>query len=71
MVEEDLERDDDDEYLSDMVTSLFHLCYYYRLIKVKANLLRVLGMRSILKLRKRGRKTSCKHIFSRDNVIYL
>jgi hypothetical protein len=71
MVEEDLERDEDDEYLSDMVTKLFHSCNYYRLIKVKANLLRALGMRNILRSRKRGRKTSCKHIYNRDNVIYL
>lgn len=67
MVEEDLERDDDDEYLSDMV--IINITYHYRLIKVRASLLIALEMRSIRRSKRRGRKTSCRRIFCKDNVI--
>ena len=67
MVEEDLERDEDDEYLSDMVIILF-IYYYYRLIKARTSLLTALEMKSIQRSRKRGKKISYKCIFSKDKV---
>jgi hypothetical protein len=68
MVEEDLERDDDDEYLSDMVI-LCDTYDHYRSIKVEISLSIALEMRSTLKSRRRERKISCRPTFTKDNVI--
>jgi len=40
----------------------------YRSIRVRTSLLTALEMRSTQRLRGRGRKTSCRRIFTKDNV---